>query len=336
MQKRKVHAIALFSGGLDSCLAVLLMLKQNIEVTALTFLMHFGCDAGDHSSCSHDPYPAAKKFGFNVKLMHLGQKFIDIVREPKHGHGKNMNPCVDCRILMLSQAREYLDIVGADFVISGEVLGQRPFSQMRDKMNLTMREAGLTGRLLRPLSARRLEPTIPELEGLVDREQLEGIVGRSRQRQMELAREFGLDDYPSPAGGCLLTDPEYARRLRDLLDHNPQAIYTDINLLRAGRHFRFSPHTKIIVGRNKEDNEKIMTIAEPGDLICEVQGTGSPITLVRGEHSTEARQMACALTARYCKRREDSEVEVTWSVNGENGTISVPPATEEMLQQYRL
>ncbi len=336
MAKRKVHAISLFSGGLDSCLAVLLMLKQDIEVTALTFLMHFGCEAGDRSSCSHDPYPVAEKFGFAVKMMHLGQKFIDIVREPTFGHGKNMNPCVDCRVLMLSQAREYMEIVGADFVISGEVLGQRPFSQMRDKMNLTMREAGLKGRLLRPLSAKRLEPTIPEIEGLVDREQLEGITGRSRKRQMEMAKEFGLEDYPSPAGGCLLTDPEYSRKLRDLFDNNPTATYTDINLLRAGRHFRFSPQTKIIVGRNEDDNEKILALAEPGDLICEAKDTGSPITLVRGEHSAEARRTAGALTARYCRRRDDPEVEVSWSANGESGTISVPPATEETLKHYRL
>jgi len=336
MSRQQPHAIALFSGGLDSCLAVLLMLKQEIKVTALTFLMHFGCDATDKSSCAHDPYPVAEKFGFEVKMMHLGQKFIDIVRNPRHGRGKNMNPCVDCRILMLSQAKEYMEIVGADFVVSGEVLGQRPFSQMRDKLNLTIRESGLRGRLLRPLSAKLLEPTIPELEGLVDREKLEGISGRSRRRQMELAAEFGLTDYPSPAGGCLLTDPEYAHKLKDLLDHDAEASYTDINLLRAGRHFRFSPQTKIIVGRHQEDNQKIEMMAEPGDLFCEVKNTGSPITLIRGVDSEEARRMACALTARYSRKRSEREVEVTWAKGVETGTIIVSPAPEDILEQFRV
>jgi tRNA U34 2-thiouridine synthase MnmA/TrmU len=336
MSASQPHAIALFSGGLDSCLAVLLMLKQEVKVTALTFLMHFGCDPGDKSSCSHDPYPVAEKFGFEVKMMHLGQKFIEIVRDPKHGRGKNMNPCVDCRILMLAQAKEYMEIVNADFVISGEVLGQRPFSQMRDKMNLTVRESGLKGRLLRPLSAKLLEPTIPELQGLVDREQLEDISGRSRKRQMELAREFGLTDYPSPAGGCLLTNPDYARKLKDLLDHDPLASYTDINLLRAGRHFRFSPQTKIIVGRNEEDNKKIETIAGPGDVFCEVMNTGSPLTLIRGADCEDARRTACGLTARFSRRRGDREVKVTWTRAGTSGTITVQPATEDMLARLRI
>lgn len=336
MTERKVHAISLFSGGLDSCLAVLLMLKQNIRVTALTFATHFGCDPKDRSSCSHDPYPTAEKFGFEVKLMHLGEEFVEIVRKPKFGYGKNMNPCVDCRILMLSTAREYMEMVGADLVITGEVVGQRPFSQMRGTMNLTLRESGLKGRLLRPLSAKLLEPTIPELEGLVDREQLEDISGRSRQRQMELAQQYGLEDYPSPAGGCLLTDPEYSRKLRDLLDHQPTVTFSDLNLLRAGRHFRFSPQTKIIVGRNKTDNEKITTHANPGDLICEAEDTGSPITLVRGETSENVLAAACSLTARYCDRKRDPEVIVSWSKDGQSGTIVVCPATEEELEKLRV
>jgi len=336
MTERKAHAISLFSGGLDSCLAVLLMLRQNIRVTALTFATHFGCDPADRSSCSHDPYPTAEKFGFEVKLMHLGQEFVDIVAKPKFGYGRNMNPCVDCRILMLSTAREYMEMVGADFVITGEVVGQRPFSQMRDKMNLTMREAGLKGRLLRPLSAKLLEPTIPEIEGLVDREQLEDISGRSRHRQMELAQQYGLEDYPSPAGGCLLTDPDYSRKLKDLLDHQSAVTFSDLNLLRAGRHFRFSPQTKIIVGRNKTDNEKIMSCADAGDMICEAVDTGSPITLVRGETSENVLAAACSLTARYCDRKNEPEVVVTWSRDSRSGTIVVRPATEKALEELRV
>jgi len=336
MITRKVHAISLFSGGLDSCLSVLLMLQQNIDVTALTFMTHFGCDLQDRSSCSHNPYPAAEKFGFSVKLMHLGDKFVDIVREPKYGYGKNMNPCVDCRILMLREAKEYMEAVGADFIITGEVVGQRPFSQKLDKLKLTMREAGLKGRLLRPLSAKLLEPTIPEAEGLVDRERLEGISGRSRSRQLALAKEYDLEDYPSPAGGCLLTDPEYSRKLKDLLDHQPRVTFSDLNLLRAGRHFRYSPQAKIIVGRNEADNEKILADVGPNDMICEAKQTGSPITLLRGEISEMARDAACALTARYCDRKNDPEVLVGWSKDGETGTVALAPATEEMVLRLRV
>ena len=199
-EKRKAHAIALFSGGLDSALAILLLLRQNIEVTALTFMTHFGCDATtDRSSCGSNPYPMAEKFGFGVKLMHLGQKFVDIVENPKFGRGANMNVCIDCRILMINEAARYMRMIGADFIVTGEVMGQRPMSQRKPTMALVAKQVDLGGRLLRPLSAKLLPPTLAEQQGLVDRSKLEGISGRSRKRQMELAREFGLDDYPSPA-----------------------------------------------------------------------------------------------------------------------------------------
>ncbi|HYA87666.1 MAG TPA: hypothetical protein VEI57_11445, partial [Nitrospirota bacterium] len=168
--KRK--AIALFSGGLDSTLAILLMLKQNIDVLAITFLTDFGCDIGDSSSCSKNPGPAAAKFGFDLKLCHLGQKFVDIVKKPRHGHGRNMNPCIDCRILMLREAGALREMVGADFIITGEVLGQRPMSQQRNTLSLIERESGLKGLIVRPLSARLMPITIPEIQGIIDRDRL--------------------------------------------------------------------------------------------------------------------------------------------------------------------
>ena len=165
-KKKRGHAVALFSGGLDSALAILLVLRQDIEVTALTFLTHFGCDISDKSSCGGNPYPAAEKFGFAVKLMHLGDKFIDIVKKPKYGYGKNMNPCLDCRILMLREAKEFMKLINADFIITGEVLGQRPMSQRKDTLNIVKRDSGLGDYLVRPLSARLLPETIPEKNGL--------------------------------------------------------------------------------------------------------------------------------------------------------------------------
>jgi tRNA U34 2-thiouridine synthase MnmA/TrmU len=331
-KKKRGHCIALFSGGLDSALAILLMLRQDIEVTALTFMTHFGCDLGDRSSCGSNPYPAAEKFGFNVKLMHLGQKFVDIVVNPKYGRGKHMNVCVDCRILMLREAKEFMEMVNADFIITGEVLGQRPMSQTRDKMNLVLKETGLKGKLLRPLSAKLLPPTEPELSGIVDRGKLEGIRGRSRKRQLELAKEFGLEDYPSPASGCLLTDEGYSNRLRDLLAHTDRITFDDLNLLRAGRHFRLDDRTKIIVGRNEQDNKLLLSFKRPHHIQLEALGVGSPVTLLVGDPTEENLRKAAAITARYTSARHQPQVEVTvMNGNAAPQKLLVKPAGDDEL-----
>jgi len=329
---KRSHAIALFSGGLDSALAILLMLRQNIEVTALTFMTHFGCDLGDRSSCGSNPYPAAEKFGFNVKLMHLGQKFVDIVVNPKYGRGKNMNVCIDCRILMLREARELMEMVNADFIITGEVMGQRPMSQTKDKMNLILKVTGLRGKLLRPLSAKLLPPTEPELSGLVDREQLEEISGRGRKRQLELAGEFGLEDYSSPASGCLLTDAAYSVRLRDLLAHTERVTFDDLNLLKAGRHFRLDKETKVIVGRNEQDNQLLLSYRRPHHVQLEALNVGSPITLLVGNATDENIKKAAMITARYTSAKNRPQVELTLTGNGGERKVVVTPAADEELQ----
>lgn len=301
-------ALALFSGGLDSTLAILVMMRQGIDVTAITFLTHFGCDISDRSSCSKNPYKAAEQFGFSVKLCHLADKFIDIVKNPKYGHGKNMNPCIDCRILMLREAAEMMDMTGADFIITGEVLGQRPMSQRKETFPLIDREAGLEGYVLRPLTALNLKPTIPEEKGLVKRDMLYGFRGRSRKPQMALADEFGLRDYPAPAGGCLLTDPIYSYRLRELLDHNPDPSIEDINLLRVGRHFRVSEDCKVIVGRDENENNAIESLAKEGDYVLRVIGYGSPVTIIKGSVTEKDIEKAARLTARYSDAKHLSMV----------------------------
>lgn len=332
----KVKVVALFSGGLDSSLAILLMLRQNIEVHAILFMTHFGCDISDRSSCGQNPYPVAEKFGFQVKLCHLGDKFVNIVKNPKYGHGKNMNPCIDCRILMLNEAKHVMGQIGAEAIITGEVLGQRPMSQMRPSMNLVARQAGLEGRLLRPLSAKLLEPTIPEEERKIDREMLENISGRSRKRQMELAEQFGLEDYPTPAAGCLLTDPNYARRLKDLLDHTSSIDFNMLNLLRVGRHFRLSPETKVIVGRNEEDNAKIGSYRHPEDIVFEAKGTGSPITLLHGNATRDSVEFAARTTARYCDMKKQPSVKVTVTYPDREEILEVEPEDDVDLEKTRL
>lgn len=336
--ERKPKAIALYSGGLDSTLAILVMLRQGIEVTALTFLTHFGCDISDRSSCSKNPFKAAEHFGFTVKLCHLADKFIEIVKKPKYGHGRNMNPCIDCRILMLKEAKEFMNLTGADFIITGEVLGQRPMSQRKETFPLIDKEAGLEGYVLRPLTALNLKPTIPELKGLVKREFLYDFKGRSRKPQIALAEEFGLKDYPSPAGGCLLTDPIYSYRLKELLSHNPDPSIKEINLLRVGRHFRLSAYCKAVIGRDEEENTMIESLGERGDCLIKVIGYGSPVTLVTGKVITEREiELGASLCARYSDGKQMPQLRVSVEKKGYGKEMRFSiPAKDELVKALRI
>jgi tRNA-specific 2-thiouridylase len=329
-------AVALYSGGLDSTLAILQMMKFGVEVEAISFLTHFGCDATDSSSCGSDPYPAAQKFGFKVKLAHLGQKFVDIVRNPRFGHGKNMNPCIDCRLIMLEEARHYLEMSGGDFVITGEVLGQRPMSQRRFAIDLIARNSGLAGRLVRPLSGRLLPPTVPEKEGLIKRDWLLDIQGRSRKRQMELAAGFGLTDYPNPASGCLLTDKNYSNRLRDLMTHKPDLDFNDLNLLRVGRHFRLGPATKLVVGRKESENLTIESLCQIGDIIFEATDFKSPLGLLRGESDEELTNITASIVARYCDGKREALLRVEMRNKDQITILETPPASDSFIEQIRL
>jgi tRNA U34 2-thiouridine synthase MnmA/TrmU len=333
---RPPKAVALYSGGLDSTLAILTIQQQGIEVVAVTFLTHFGCDISDRSSCSKNPFAAAEQFGFEVKLCHLSDTFIEIVKNPKYGHGKNMNPCMDCRILMLKEARAFMEMIGAHFIITGEVLGQRPMSQRRDALHVIDREAGLKGYVLRPLSAQLLNPTVPEEQGMVKRERLYRFSGRNRKPQMALAGELGLTDYPAPAGGCLLTEPNYAYRLRELLAYNRNPSYDDLLLLRLGRHFRLSPDCKIIVGRNKSENELLLKLATKTDTCLRVEGFGSPVTLIKGEANRDVIEIAASLCARYSDAKKLPAAVVRIFNSDESFKRDISPADEETLCRYRI
>jgi tRNA U34 2-thiouridine synthase MnmA/TrmU len=329
-------AVALLSGGLDSTLAVLLLRRQGIEVTAITFLTHFGCDIRDSSSCSSDPSENARRFGFEVKLSHLAEKFIDVVKTPKFGRGKNMNPCIDCRILMLKEAGEFMRMTGADFVATGEVVGQRPMSQMKNTLRMIDKHSGLKGYVLRPLSAKLLDPTIAEQEGLVDRELLCGFNGRSRKPQMALAKEFGLDDYPAPAGGCLLTDPVYSYRLKELLENNPVPSLKDFHLLRVGRHFRLKGGLKLVVGRNQQENAKIESLSDMEDCLLNVEGAGSPIAMISAYADRDDSMTAASICARYSDAKHLPRVSVNIKRGGEVSSADVSPAFDGMLDSLRI
>ena len=318
------HCIALLSGGLDSILAVHFMLDQGVRVTALQFMTHFGCDGGLGSSCSHDQSSLARRRGFEIKLCHLGQAYIDMVRDPAHGYGSNMNPCIDCRILMLNWAKDYMKMSGAQFIITCEVLEQRPMSQRRHSFQEIDRLTGLKGIVVRPLSAQVLDPTIPEQTGLLDRARLGAISGRSRKPQLELAKRFQITEIPQPAGGCLLTDPGYSLRLRDLFDHSPGATPpTDLMLLQVGRHFRLTPVCKAIVGRDHEENLAIRGYAAPGDVLMEIHDHLGPTTLLRGPAGDAEIARAAGLTAAHGKKPVPDPATVAWR------TVPADPAAPE-------
>lgn len=330
------RAVALLSGGLDSTLAILTILKQGIEVKAITFMTHFGCDTSIKSFYSHTPLSIAERFGFEVELHSLFDTFLEIVKNPKFGYGRNINPCIDCRILMLKETKVVMDTIGADFIVTGEVLGQRPMSQRRDTLHVIDREAGVAGYVVRPLSAKLLKITVPEEKGIVNRDMLYDFSGRSRKQQIALAKEYGLTDYPAPAGGCLLTEPNYAHRLKDLLSHNPDSQFKEIEMLKIGRHFRFSPSCKIIVGRDKAENDTIKTLSENSDCLLKVEGYGSPITLVTGEITEETLRTAASLCARYSDAKNLPLVEVTVFKGDSSFRLKVKPVTGNLLEDYRI
>ncbi len=300
MMKRK--AVALLSGGLDSMLAVRVILEQGIPVTGVRFITHFGCDPVTSGSCGKDVEPLVKMWGhlgFNVRMSHLGQDYIEMVKNPKFGRGRNMNPCVDCRIMMLDWARETLEREDAGFLITGEVLNQRPMSQTRERFRQIDKKLGLERRVLRPLSALLLEPTFAEEEGVVDRSRLLMISGRGRQRQYELAKQYGITDIPQPSGGCLLTDPGYSARLRDLWKNDPDAGAHDINLLRVGRHFRPTPTCKVIVGRDERECAMLVAFEKAGDVRVYLKEHQGPMVLLRGAFGPDEIRFAGGLAVRY-------------------------------------
>ncbi|HZV46766.1 MAG TPA: hypothetical protein VFG06_05415 [Thermodesulfovibrionales bacterium] len=337
MTKSTIHkAVALLSGGLDSMLAILTMLRQGIQVSAIRFITPFDPDISDDTFRETRYQSLRHKWGFEITVRHLRNEMLNIVTKPKHGYGKNMNPCIDCRILMLKEAKQFLDTIGADFLVTGEVLGQRPMSQRKDMLYHIDKEAGVIDTVLRPLSAKLLRITIAERKGIVDREMLYAFSGRSRKPQIALAGEFGMKDYPSPGGGCLLTEPNYAFRLKDLLAHDPNPAIRDIDLLRIGRHFRYSPRCKIIVGRDKAENAIIESMVADSDYLLRVEGYGSPMTLVTGEITDESLRLAAALCARYSDAKNVREIAVKLIQSGKTSIVSVIPAGDEILDATRI
>jgi tRNA U34 2-thiouridine synthase MnmA/TrmU len=328
-----MKALALLSGGLDSILATRLILDQGIEVVAVNFILPFAVEKEDYAG------KAAKRFAIPLIRVKAGDEYLDIVRNPEHGYGSGLNPCIDCRIYMLREAKRIAKALGADFIFTGDVLGERPMSQHRKALELEEKEAGLEKMVLRPLSAKLLAETIPEREGWVDRSKLFAIKGKSRKHQIALAKKFGIPaDYPSPSGGCLLTYREFASKLRDLFEHKEKVSMRDVSLLKIGRHFRIAA-SKIIVGRNEAENKLLLELKRPEDYVFEVPGYGSPITILEGAKGKEAIELAAKLTARYSDAGAGAggkEVLVEYRDEEREKSIVVSPLDETEIARLRI
>jgi len=310
----RVGAIGLFSGGLDSILACRVVASLDIQVTAVQFVSPFFDDA---LLDRREAYRAEvrDKYGIDVRIVDISREYIELLKNPKHGYGKHFNPCIDCKIFMLTRARELMAEHGASFLVTGEVLGQRPMSQRRDTLFVIERESGCHDILLRPLCARLLNETLPEKEGLVDRQRLYGFSGRGRGPQMELARKFGISEYPNPAAGCVLTDPQLGARIEKFYEGHffaqPHEFQpNDIRLLLVGRQFRLSSGHWFILGRNEKENQQITRLRGQDDWLFEIVDRPGPTGLLRRAAQLlagtakegEVTRQAADLVARYSRK----------------------------------
>ena len=323
-----IKALSLFSGGLDSILAARLILEQGIAVSALTFETPF-FNAGKARK-------AAELIGIPLIALDFTDEHLAMLKAPRYGYGKNMNPCIDCHALMLKTAGKRMEEAGADFLFTGEVLGQRPMSQTKQSLHVVAKLSGYEGYILRPLSARLLPETIPEQEGTVDRERLLDITGKSRKRQIHMAGEYGMTDYAAPAGGCLLTDPMFSRRLKDLFHHHPGHTIRDIELLKSGRHLRFDEETKVIVGRNKRDNETIERLVEPDDMALTMTQYPGPLTLIPRGCSDDKLHRAAAICAMYSDAPGNERVTVRYVTGDSEGFLDVMAAEKADVEKLMI
>ena len=343
----QIKALGLISGGLDSTLAARVLMEQGIEVHGVNYATGFCSNdqrraVGRPGEALHRLRNEALRAGadleMEVEIVPVEKEYFGIVTQPKFGHGSHMNPCIDCRIFMLKKAKASMDRLGAHFVFTGEVLGQRPMSQHLSALQTIEREAGLEGLLLRPLSAQHLPETIPEKCGWVDRARLLAISGRSRKGQIALAETFQLREFPQPSGGCCsLTDETFSRRLRDVLAHQVpfEPGSEDSVLLKVGRHFRLSHRVKVIVGRDEAENRFLARHRE-GRWWFEVPDAGSPLVLVQGDPDPEMRRRIAGIAARYSSRREEVEVEVLASCGDRSEHHRAAPATDAFLSELRI
>lgn len=319
MCSAKIKAVGLLSGGLDSTLSAKLMLEQGIEVYAINFTSPFCTCTPKSAGCAAVVTAVRELGGIALKQVALRNEYLEMVQNPKHGYGSGMNPCIDCRIMKIKKAGEYMRRIGASFLFTGEVLGQRPMSQHRNALNVIDRESGFQGYILRPLSAMHFEPTIPEKEGWIDKSKLMGISGRSRKIQISLAGEKGIRDYPCPAGGCLLTDKSFSDRIRDYFTFIERPSIKDISLLKVGRHFRLDSGDKVIVARNENESKMLKNLCRESNHLLFPFDFKGPTVILQGT-SLEA---AVKKMLRYINRPVQTTSRLTHMYMGKNKILSL-------------
>ncbi len=336
-RKEKPKAVALLSGGLDSSLAVRMMLNQGVDVEAVAIKTPF-CDFDCGKGCGHRVKEVADELGIKLKTVYFGEEYLQMLKNPKHGYGSGMNPCIDCRGMMYGAAKDHMKKIGADFIITGEVLFQRPMSQNENALHIIEKEAGLAGKVLRPLSAKHLPATEAENSGLIRRENMGDIKGRSRKGQLAMAKQFGIADPPNAAGGCLLTDPAFSVRIKDAMDHaDGIPTLNDIDLLKVGRHFRLTQESKLVVGRNHEENEVIKALAMPDDIIIEAADYVGPTSMLRSKVHDESILSRClSIALRYSDAPKDVESKLRVFQNGEERIVAVYPADNAEFENLRI
>jgi len=332
-EKKKV--VALLSGGLDSQLAVKMMQKQGFEVSAVAIKTPF-CDFDCGRGCGFEIREKADDLNVNLKTVYLGDEYIEMLKHPKHGIGAGFNPCIDCRSMMFDAAKKHMEDIGAEFIISGEVLGQRPMSQHAPALRTIEKESDLVGKIVRPLSAALLPETDPEKNGLIKRENLGMIRGRTRRNQLDMAKKYGIENPPNAGGGCLLTEPQFGIKAKDLFSHTENPTINDIDLLKIGRHFRLDEQTKFIVGRNKDENEMIKAIALPGDILLEAKDFVGPVSILRGSNAKEHLKFASSVTLRYSDAPNNKQAIVSIKNNDLVEEIASQSAKEESYIQFRM
>jgi len=328
---KKIKAVALFSGGLDSLLAVRIMLNMNIHVYAIHFKTPFSSQRKDSVE---QVKKAARVLNIDLTTYSFGKEYIEMVKQPQFGYGKNMNPCIDCRILMLKEAKKYMDKLRADLIITGEVLGERPMTQNKKAITLIEKESGLSGKIIRPLSAKLLEPTIVEKSGLIKRDMLFAISGRSRKPQIKLAETLGITSYPTPAGGCLLTDPIFAKKLQNAFRYGEDSI-NDMLLLQYGRHFRLPSGAKTIVGRNQGENETISAFLQRKDICFEVLDAPSPRVILRNSKGENDILISASICLRYSDLKEETGKVFYWSEGNDKKIVIAKKIQPGDLQKMR-
>jgi tRNA-specific 2-thiouridylase len=334
-------AVALLSGGLDSNLAVRMIQEQGVEVEAIAVKTPF-CDFDCGKGCGHRVQEVALELGIKLKTVYFGEEYLKMLKNPKYGYGSGMNPCIDCRGMMYNAAKEHMEKIGADFIITGEVLGQRPMSQNGNALKIIENETQTNGKIVRPLSFKHLSLTEAESKGLIKRKELGDIKGRSRKGQLQLAKKFDISNPPNAAGGCLLTDPAFSIRIRDLYDHttNGTPDMNDIELLKIGRHFRLSDNTKLIVGRNKMENEILDSLKLDDDIIIEVRNYAGPTCILRTKKQLSSAEkeieIAASTALRYSDSPKDKLSSVRIKTDKNEKEIQVFPIDNKVLDELRI